>query len=89
MKKTKPNGRILTVDGDLYSGMMCLHVLHHATERPIFGLGIVEELARYGYLTLATGSFSILTLRGTSLIHLTAFSGRLSFRGRSQRDSGL
>jgi Transcriptional regulator PadR-like family len=49
MKKTKPNGRILTVDRDLYSGMMCLHVLHHATERPIFGLGIVEELARYGY----------------------------------------
>jgi DNA-binding PadR family transcriptional regulator len=38
-----------TVDRDLYSGMMRLYVLHHATEGPIFGLGMVEELARHGY----------------------------------------
>jgi PadR family transcriptional regulator PadR len=37
------------VDRDLYSGMMRLHVLHHAAEGPIFGLGMVEELARHGY----------------------------------------
>jgi PadR family transcriptional regulator len=47
MKKTKAGD--LTVDRDLYSGLMRLHVLHHATERPIFGLGVVEELARHGY----------------------------------------
>jgi PadR family transcriptional regulator, regulatory protein PadR len=26
-----------------------LHVLHHAVHEPIFGLGMVEELARHGY----------------------------------------
>ena len=36
-------------DRDLYSGLIRLHVLHHACEAPIFGLGMVEELARYGY----------------------------------------
>jgi PadR family transcriptional regulator PadR len=36
-------------DRDLYSGMIRLHVLHHASEEPIFGLGMLEELARHGY----------------------------------------
>jgi DNA-binding PadR family transcriptional regulator len=34
---------------DLYSGLIRLHVLHHATEEPIFGFGMIEELARHGY----------------------------------------
>jgi PadR family transcriptional regulator, regulatory protein PadR len=33
----------------LYSGLVRLHVLHHAVEEPIFGLGMLEELARHGY----------------------------------------
>jgi PadR family transcriptional regulator PadR len=36
-------------DQDLYSGLIRLHVLHHAVEEPIFGLGMIEELARHGY----------------------------------------
>jgi PadR family transcriptional regulator PadR len=36
-------------DRDLYSGLIRLHVLHHASEEPIFGLGMVQELARHGY----------------------------------------
>src|SRR6266567_2882464 len=36
-------------DRDLYSGLIRLHVLHHAVEGPIFGLGMVEELGRHGY----------------------------------------
>src|ERR1039458_10522709 len=36
-------------DRELYSGLIRLHVLHHAAEEPIFGLGMVEELARHGY----------------------------------------
>src|SRR5579864_8661772 len=39
----------LAADRDLYSGLIRLHVLHHAVERPIFGLGMIEELARHGY----------------------------------------
>jgi DNA-binding PadR family transcriptional regulator len=35
--------------GRLYSGMIRLHVLHHAAKEEIFGLGIIEELGRHGY----------------------------------------
>jgi PadR family transcriptional regulator, regulatory protein PadR len=36
-------------DRDLYSGMIRLHVLHHAEKGTIFGAGMSEELARHGY----------------------------------------
>jgi PadR family transcriptional regulator PadR len=36
-------------DQDLYYGLIRLHVLHHAVEEPVFGLGMIEELARHGY----------------------------------------
>lgn len=49
MKKAKADHQDPAVDRDLYSGMMRWHVLHHAAKRPIFGLGMVEELARHGY----------------------------------------
>ncbi|SOB54868.1 PadR family transcriptional regulator [Pseudomonas lundensis] len=29
--------------------MIRLHILHHAAEKPVFGLGIIEELQRHGY----------------------------------------
>ncbi|HTM49431.1 MAG TPA: PadR family transcriptional regulator [Bryobacteraceae bacterium] len=42
-------------DRDLYSGLIRLHILHHAAEEPIFGLGMADELARHGYrLSLGT-----------------------------------
>ena len=34
---------------DFFLGFIRLHLLHHAAEGPIFGLGIIEELARHGY----------------------------------------
>jgi DNA-binding PadR family transcriptional regulator len=37
------------VNQDLFIGLVRLHVLHHASIDPIFGLGIVNELARHGY----------------------------------------
>ncbi|HYL35182.1 MAG TPA: PadR family transcriptional regulator [Bryobacteraceae bacterium] len=48
MSKTKIDDD-LGADRDLYSGLIRLHVLHHAAEEPIFGLGMIEELARHGY----------------------------------------
>lgn len=36
-------------DRDLCSGLIRLHILHHACEEPIFGLGMLEELGRHGY----------------------------------------
>jgi Transcriptional regulator PadR-like family len=34
---------------DLYSGLIRLHILHHASEEEIFGLEMIEELGRHGY----------------------------------------
>ena len=34
---------------DLYSGLIRLHILHHAHGRGMFGLGLIDELARQGY----------------------------------------
>lgn len=37
------------IDRNLFGGLVRLHILHHACHEPIFGLGIMEELARHGY----------------------------------------
>ena len=36
-------------DKDLYSGLIRLHVLHHAAEAPIYGSWMIEELREHGY----------------------------------------
>lgn len=36
-------------DRDLYSGLIRLHILYHASKGPIFGHSIIEELGRHGY----------------------------------------
>jgi DNA-binding PadR family transcriptional regulator len=36
-------------DQDLYNGLIRLHILHHASEKPIFGFWIITELQRHGY----------------------------------------
>lgn len=45
----------LADDKDLYSGLIRLHILHHAARAPVFGLWMVEELGRHGY-KLSTGT---------------------------------
>lgn len=42
-------------DKDLYSGLIRLHILHHAAKEPVFGFWMVEELARHGY-KVSTGT---------------------------------
>lgn len=42
-------------DKDLYSGLIRLHILHHAVAQPIYGLWMVEELAEHGY-KMSTGT---------------------------------
>ena len=37
------------LDRDLYSGLIRLHILHHAAREPIFGVGLIFELACHGY----------------------------------------
>ena len=35
---------------DLMTGFVRLHVLHHASTGPVFGIGIIERLAFHGYV---------------------------------------
>lgn len=44
----------------LYAGLIRLHVLHHAVEEPIYGLAMIEELARHGYRLSAGTLYPIL-----------------------------
>src|ERR1700722_10878044 len=39
----------MAANNAIYSGLIRLHILHHAAKEPIFGLGIIEELGRHGY----------------------------------------
>jgi DNA-binding PadR family transcriptional regulator len=47
-------------DQDLYSGLIRLHILHHAAREPIFGLAIIEELGRHGYKLSAGTIYPVL-----------------------------
>ena len=39
----------MTEPRELYSGLIRLHVLHHGSHEPFFGLWMIEELSRHGY----------------------------------------
>src|SRR5579864_1072496 len=60
MSKSKLEQNAELADRDLYSGLIRLHVLHHAVEGPIFGLGMIEELARHGYRISAGSLYPLL-----------------------------
>ncbi len=49
MRNRIDSGRKGASHNQLYSGLIRLHILHHAAREPIFGTGIMEELARHGY----------------------------------------
>jgi len=37
------------VDREIRLALWKLHILHHATRRPVYGLWLLEELARHGH----------------------------------------
>jgi DNA-binding PadR family transcriptional regulator len=47
-------------DKSLYAGLIRLHILHHAAEKPVYGVFIAEELARHGYRLSAGTLYPIL-----------------------------
>lgn len=47
-------------DRFLYAGLIRLHVLHHAVREPVYGLAMIEELARHGYRLSAGTLYPIL-----------------------------
>ena len=60
VSKSKSEHKDAAADRELYSGLIRLHVLHHAVEGPIFGLGMIEELARHGYHISAGSLYPLL-----------------------------
>jgi len=48
------------LDRNLYTGLIRLHILHHAAEGPIFGQAMIDELARHGYRLSAGTLYPIL-----------------------------
>ena len=37
------------IDREFFLGFIKIHILYHASKEPIYGVEIVEELARHGY----------------------------------------
>lgn len=37
------------VDRQFFLGFIKIHILHHASEKPVYGQWLMEELARHGY----------------------------------------
>lgn len=35
---------------DFFLGFIKVHILHHAAEEPVYGLAMIEELRRHGYV---------------------------------------
>ncbi len=60
---------------ELHSDLIRLHVLHHACKGPIFGLEMIEELARHGYRVSPGTLYPIL--------HSMERRGLLRSRGRA------
>ena len=65
-----------SADKNLFGGMIRLHVLHHASEKPVYGAWIIEELSRHGY-SLSPGTLY-------PLLHSLENKGYL--RSREERD---
>jgi PadR family transcriptional regulator PadR len=63
---------------ELCSGLIRLHILHHAAHEGIFGLGIMAELARHGY-QLSPGTLY-------PMLHSLERKGYL--RSTAKRDAG-
>src|SRR5271170_79473 len=50
----------MTDERFLYTGLIRLHVLHHAVHEPVYGLAMIEELGRHGYKVSAGTLYPIL-----------------------------
>jgi DNA-binding PadR family transcriptional regulator len=68
-------------DKDLYSGLIRLHVLHHACEGEVYGLDMIEELASHGYKLSPGTMYPILHgLEGKGYLRSSTFRSGKIFR---------
>jgi PadR family transcriptional regulator, regulatory protein PadR len=69
-------------DQHLLSGLVRIHLLHHACEGPIFGLGMIEELRQHGYNLSAGTLYPMLhRLEQTGLLKSRA----IQLKGRTRK----
>lgn len=47
-------------DRYLFAGLVRLHILHHASQKDVFGMWLMEELGRHGYKLSAGTLYPIL-----------------------------
>jgi PadR family transcriptional regulator PadR len=75
---------------ELYSGLIRLHVLYHASKEPIFGLEMIEELGRHGY-SLSPGTMYPLLhgLESKGLLRSSRSGRRLVYRATAAGRSAL
>jgi DNA-binding PadR family transcriptional regulator len=45
---------------DFFLGFIKIHILHHASQEPVYGLWLIEELSRHGYKLSAGTLYPIL-----------------------------
>jgi PadR family transcriptional regulator len=48
------------IDRSLFTGLIRLHILHHAAEGDVFGQAMIDELGRHGYRLSAGTLYPIL-----------------------------
>src|SRR4030095_7971431 len=63
------------MDRNLYSGLIRLHILHHAAEGPVFGQAMIDELGHHGY-RLSAGTLYTLLQGVARLVFLRARRAR-------------
>jgi DNA-binding PadR family transcriptional regulator len=73
--------RTRSAHSELWRGLIQLHVLHHATEEDVYGLGLIQELRRHGY-SIGPGTLYPLLHRLTERGYLRE---RAVERGRQRR----
>jgi DNA-binding PadR family transcriptional regulator len=64
----------MALSRDLFLGFIKLHILYHASLEPVYGLWLIEELARHGY-RLSPGTLY-------PILHSLEAGGLLSSEGR-------
>ena len=67
---------------DFFLGFIKIHILHHADQQPVYGLWLMEELARHGY-TISPGTLYPTLHSLEQAAYLT--SEKRSVEGRQRR----
>lgn len=66
---------------DFFLGFIRIHILHHASREPVYGLWLIEELGRHGY-SLSPGTLYPILHRLEREGLITSYSENVSGKAR-------